>query len=136
MSLRNDNIIWVSKVRERLEQLGPESIKNLIYDVRTPVSQGGHMPVVSGNLRNSPEVSFTHMPVADRVLDPNKPLTDPMGKINPKILNMQPGQVVSIGFRAIYAPLIELKYAFVRLAAQNWRRHVDEALKVIKARTP
>lgn len=132
---RDDIVEWAAKVGERLDQIPAESAKLLIDDVRTPVANGGHMPVRTGNLRNSAEVSFNGPPLADQEYPDEPVVPNPEGTIQAKLDSAKTGDLISIGFRAIYGPAMEVKYAFVRLAAQKWPQHVNEAVKNVLART-
>jgi len=136
VGFKSDIVQWVSKVGERLEQVPIVSAKILLDDVRIPVKQGGNMPVLTGNLRNSADVSFTGSRAADKILDPDNPLPDPTSRLHVKLEKARIGQTISIFFRAIYGPRMELKYAFVRLSGQKWPQIVDQAVARIRKFTP
>lgn len=130
--MRNDVIIWVSKVAEALEAVPRKAVRLLIEDARRPLSSGGNMPVISGNLRNSATISFNEVPPADLELDPEKPLKNPAQHINQVLDTMPLGARVRIGFRANYAVDAENKHAFVGLAAQKWLQFVTTAVRSAK----
>jgi len=136
VGFKSDIVQWVSKVGNRLEQVPIVSSKILLHDVRIPVKEGGNMPVLTGNLRNSVEVSFTGARAADKILDPKNPLIDPTSRLHVKLENARIGQTISIFFRAIYGPRMELKYAFVRLSGQRWSQLVDQAVARVRKFTP
>lgn len=136
VGFKSDIVQWVAKVSNRLEALPPTCGKILIDNVRTPVKQGGNMPVVSGNLRNSIDLNFSGPRPADRVLDQNKPIADPVMKLYDRLERMRLGSHVYIFFRAIYGPKMEMKYAFVRLAAQKWPQVVAAGVARVKKQFP
>lgn len=130
-----DMTLFAAKVQNIMREIPIEASKALIEDVRTPVSSGGNMPVKYGNLRNSVTVDFATMPQAATEY-PDAPVeTDPTARNNARLDNSRPGARIFIGFRAIYGPLMELKYAFVRLAAQKWAGvHVPNAINIVRNR--
>jgi hypothetical protein len=130
--MRNDIVLWVAKVGETLEAIPRKATRLLVEDARRPISSGGNMPVLSGNLRNSVEVSFSEVPPADRDLDPEKPLKNPAQRIFQTIESIKLGQRIRIGFRANYAVEAENKHAFVGLAAQKWLQFVTTAVRSAK----
>jgi hypothetical protein len=44
---------WAAKVQRQMETVARDSIRDVIADAQRPVTQGGNMPVLKGNLRNS-----------------------------------------------------------------------------------
>ena len=130
--MRNDIVIWVAKVAESLEAVPRKAVRLLVEDARKPISSGGNMPVITGNLRNSVEISFIEVPPADLELDPEKQLKNPATRIFNTIDTITLGQRVRIGFRAIYAVDAENKHAFVGLAAQKWLQFVATAVRSAK----
>lgn len=137
VDLEADLAIWSIKVANRIHEVPQEAARLLVEDVRVPVSQGGNMPVRYGNLRNSIEVNFTGGALADKEYPERPYVKDPTAKINATLLRSRIGAIISISFRAIYAPKQELKRAFVRLAAQKWAPvHVAQAVRNVIARNP
>lgn len=131
-----DIVDWVSKVGDRLEWL-PKEAAQMVYDeVRLPVSQGGHMPVVTGNLRNSFEVSLFDVPPADVPFDAHNIMPDNSAQDTQMILSSRKGGHIYMGFRAQYADIRELRYGFVRLTAQSWNTIVDLCVDVVKRTFP
>ncbi len=130
-----DVTAWVAKVGERLEYIGKESVRDLAVEVRTPVSQGGNMPVRTGNLRNSLKASTTGVPSATYMPADTERLADPMSQINSVINTSTLGDKISLGFSVAYALYVVRKYMFVDLAAMKWsqivRNVVDEAKRKI-----
>ena len=130
-----DMTLFAAKVQNIMREIPIEASKGLIEDVRVPVSSGGNMPVKYGNLRNSITVDFATMPPASAEYPPALVEADPTARNNARLDNSRPGARIFIGFRAIYAPLMELKYAFVRLASQKWASvHVPNAVNIVRNR--
>ncbi len=113
---------WSEKAKANVTQALHASVRELDQEVveRTPV--------VTGNLRNSREVS-TLGPV--EINWTTKKFRDPSDTINNAIAGMEQGQTAWLGFRAPYARKIEERHAFLRLAAQHWPAIVDEAARTV-----
>lgn len=127
MSFRNDMIVFIATVGERLETIPKLAAHDVVVDVRKPVRDGGNMPVRRGNLRNSLEASTSRMPGANYQPDANELLRDPMREVTTTIGSLKPRQKLYLGFRAAYAPVQELKHGFVRLTELKWQSFVDRA---------
>lgn len=112
------------------------SAHDIAVEVRKPVSQGGAMPVKTGNLRNSLEASKTGIPSADYQPDARERLRDPMGQITSTIGTLSIGERLYLGFRVVYAPVQELRYGFVRLAELKWPLFVERAATLAKRLYP
>jgi len=130
-----DMTLFAAKVQNIMREIPIEASKALIEDVRVPVSSGGNMPVKYGNLRNSVTVDFATIPPASTEYPDALVEADPTARNNARLDNSRPGARIFIGFRAIYAPLMEIKYAFVRLASQKWAAvHVPNAINIVRNR--
>lgn len=127
-----DIVSWVSKIGVDLDSIPGRAAILMVEDARLPQKQGGNMPVVTGNLRNSVAVSFSEIPQTDMIIDQMTKLTDPTASINSTLASAKVGQKIGIGFRAPYAIEVEQKYGFVRLAAQKWDQYVAAVVKQIK----
>jgi hypothetical protein len=44
------------------------------------------------------------------------------------------GETIYATYAANYAPIMESRYGFVRLAAQNWRAIVDRNVRAVESR--
>ena len=103
-----------------------QSLRLVAEEVTKAKGEGGHMPVVSGNLRNSVAVS-TLGPVA---IDwKTKKFRDPSDSVNNAVAGVKVGQTAYVGFRAPYAHKVEVENGFVRLTAQRWPAIVDQAVR-------
>lgn len=117
---------WAKKTEVKQAAVLHESIRRLDHEVVENV------PVLTGNLRNSRAVSS----LAPIPIDwSTKKFREPSDAINNAIAGVEVGTTAWLGFRAPYAHLIEEKYAFLRLAAQRWRQVVDDAARIVKARS-
>lgn len=132
---RADVLTWVAKVGQRLEYIGKESPRSVAVEVRRPISAGGHMPVRTGNLRNSLQASTSGVPVGNYMPAPTERLPDPMSQINGVIDSSSLGDKIFLGFRATYGVYVERKHMFVHLTAMKWSQIVrdvtERAKKVI-----
>lgn len=146
---------WVKETKARMDAVHKESAKRVLVEVRTPKAKGGNMPVDTGFLRNSMEVS-TSGPASIR--DDAKPeagavydqLGDALpGPVNLVIATAKPGQTIWATFTAAYAARQEYGFTgedslgrtysqggsgFVRLAAQNWNQIVDSVVAELKSK--
>ncbi len=122
---------WARQTIEKQTAVLHQSIRLLVEEVTRPESAGGHMPVESGNLRNSVAVSNTGPVTIDFGVKKFRP---PWDSINNAIAGVEVGTTAYIGFRAVYAHKAEMKHGFARLAAQRWRPIVDEAARMISGR--
>jgi hypothetical protein len=64
-----------------------------------------------------------------------------ISSVAPKIAALEIGQTAYMGFTAAYARSVEYGngsfpgYGFVRLAAQNWQKHVADAVREVRNAT-
>lgn len=121
---------WVEKTEARLTAVYRTSLQDLANEVRIPTSQGGNMPVVTGNLRRSLVASNGTMPSVTA----NSNFPDSSSQITGIIARTRPGDRFFLGFQAVYARPMERKYAFVRLASQRWPDIVKSAMVKVKER--
>lgn len=123
--------IWARKAEAAQTDVLHTALRVLVEEVTRPKNAGGHLPFLTGNLRNSVAVS-TLAPVS---IDwTTKKFRDPSDAVNNAIAGVAVGQTVWIGFRAPYAHLREVEHGFVRLAAQRWQQIVDEVMRARRTR--
>lgn len=132
MSFRNDIIIWTSKVGDRLDYIAKESVREVYNDVRVPVSRGGNMPVISGNLRNSIQISKTGMVSAAYVPIEGEKLPDPTSTVNAVIDNSVLGDKIFLAFTVAYAVYVNRRRAFVQLTSMKWDAIVKNKISAAK----
>jgi hypothetical protein len=107
--------------------------------MQTPSGAGGNMRVDTGFLRASIRVSLSEMPQIDPGSKP--PADAGPGSIpydeNVAVLviaQAQVGQTIYAGYTASYAPYVENRFGFVRLAAMEWQSIVRDVTQEAKAR--
>lgn len=112
-----------------------ESAQRLAEQANTPIAQGGKTPVDTGFLRASMGGASGSMPMG-----PTKGLADqkyssPVGEpVQLAILRTQLGDKLYIGWTAMYAPMMDVRYGFMRSAAQNWDGIVQNVAVEVAAR--
>lgn len=87
------------------------------------------VPVVTGNLRNSREVSTVGRTTIDWR---TKKFRDPSDQVNNAIAGIEVGKTAFYGFRAPYAFKVEKAHGFFRLVAQRWTDIVNQAARMVK----
>ena len=126
---------WQNATELRIELAFQESIQDLAREANTPRDKGGNVPVDTGFLINSLAAELNSIPVG-----PSEPPENYMNQqwdATPVLLvvnNAKIGDSVTLGYTANYAQKMELKYAFLRLAAQNWPQIVANVVKKIDKR--
>lgn len=91
-------------------------------------------PVVTGNTRNSREVSTLGPIVIDWSRKDGKKFREPSDAINNAVAGVEVGDTTWLGYRAPWAHLLEPKYAMLRLAAQRWQQIVNESARIVRTR--
>lgn len=118
---------WTKKTEEKQTAVAHQALRLLDEAVVATV------PVVTGNLRNSRQVSTLGKVTIDWVtMRKGKTFPDPSDEINGAIAGVEMGKTASYGFRAPYAFKVEKKYGFFRLVAQRWSEFVDTAARTVK----
>lgn len=117
---------WAKKTEIEQTSILHRSIALLVDETTRPKSEGGHMPVVTGNLQNSVAVS-TLGPVTMNFQ--TKKFRDPSDAVRNSIAGVEVGHTAYVGFRAPYTHKAEADNGFLRLAAQRWPMIVNEAVK-------
>lgn len=107
--------------------------------MRQSKDEGGHTPVVTGNLQKSLAASTYGLPPILFKSRKSKSAAEvefsgDLQSIDAVIDSATLEQTVWLGFQAPYAAKIETKEGFVRLPEQRWQQIVDEATATVKAR--
>ncbi|MEF2073486.1 hypothetical protein [Consotaella aegiceratis] len=137
---------WAAKSERRMTAVFREATQSLSNEVRKPKSEGGHMPIVTGNLRRSLLASTSEIPT----LKPGaEDFSENDKQITLTIAGATLGETIYLGFQAAYARRMEYGFkgqdslgrtynqagnGFVRLAVQRWQAIVDEAARTIQSR--
>lgn len=125
MSFSGQVDAWALKSKIRMNAVAREACQSLVNEAQTPRAKGGNMPVDTGFLRNSGLGALNKKPSGVASGD-NLQATEAV------ILKLQAGDKFYFGWVANYAEKMESRYAFMRLAAQNWDGIVFEAVKTVK----
>ncbi len=131
---------FASKTKERMVAVRNKAVETTIEQMQTPVGKGGNMPVDTGFLRASLQVT-TSAPVAAVMENPGEGAFRYDGEqVVLTLLNAPLDQAIFATYGARYAPFQEYGARgrpgrrFVALAAQNWTRNVEEAARELEAR--
>lgn len=134
---------WVAKAERRVDAVFKASAQDVIAEmqepgpsVANPASAGtGHMPIETGFLRSSLQARLNE-PAGGMMFRPPSLETaayDP-SPVALVIAGAKLGDTIYATYAANYAPIMEERYAFVRLAAQNWQRIVSKTAEEAKRR--
>lgn len=134
---------WVKKSEKRLQAVVQESANRVFNEASkqgpskaNPAGgEGGRMPVDTGFLRSSFQVSFSGMPTGPSRGEPggNYPFRH---EYEMTLQGFEPGKTIYGGWTAEYAIKMEERYAFQRGAAQQWQAIVSDVIAEAKRRFP
>lgn len=122
---------WVRQTDERIEAVVKQSAQDVIEIMQTPVGKGGNMPVDTGFLRASLQVSL-HQPFPANLPNPGIARDWNQSETIMAIAGFELGGTLYATYTANYAGYVEYGAqgrpgrAFVRLAAQQWPRIVNQ----------
>lgn len=132
-------ILWTGAVMPRAEKVLHHAVESLVDEALTPINAGGRMPVDTGYLRSSAQVSVnvsnTHM--AD-IPDPDATYSFDGAALANDIASARVGDTLYLTFAAPYAYAQEMgtsrhpANAFLRTAAANWHAHVEAAVDAVR----
>lgn len=135
---------WAKAEIEREEAIFHEAAQAVANEVRTPVADGGRMPLKTGNLRRSLMASTADMPT----IQEGKTEFQDNG-IELVIAGAQLGETVYLGFQAAYAARMnygfvgtdslgrtynQTGFGFVDAVAQRWPQIVTQAEAKVRNR--
>lgn len=124
---------WTEQSRLRMMAVARDAAQEVTEQVLKPRAKGGRMPVDTGYLRNSAHADINVMPEGDSFYDSSDAAGERVAESTASaILRFQAGDKYYLGFTANYARYMEAKYAFIRLAAQNWDRTVSESVRRVR----
>lgn len=133
---------WVGKVKSQNRALIRFSINRLADVAQTPGpsvaqgganSKGGLLPVDQAFLRNSFASAIGQMPSGPSSLEEGDPGQWDGQALVLTLAQVQPGDVVFLGWTAKYARPMEARYGFMKAAAMGWQDHVDWAGRQVRA---
>lgn len=126
---------WAKQAPERMTAVFRQSVTALAFEVVKTKNEGGHMPVLTGNLRRSLLASTESMPSTKATKDNNKNAGD-AGTVGSQVAlvaaTLKMGQTFYLGFQANYARYAEANNGFVRLTAQKWQSIVRKTATAVK----
>ena len=112
---------WIKSSQVRIDAVVKQSAQDVVAVAQKRRSAGGNMPVDTGFLVNSIRASTSGMPSSSS------------DAVATGILRWKPdSQLLFIGWSAQYAPYMERRYAFMRLAAQQWQEIVNRNATKLK----
>ena len=145
-SVTMDN--WVLECKERLRKVAAQSIEHVIDEAQTPGpsvanpsgGRGGKMPIDTGFLRASGRSNIGSLPAGPSRGDKTQKYPSPdeystEGSTAVNLARMNIGDVFYFGWCAEYAAVIELQYAFLDSALQNWQTIVSKNAEKLKKGT-
>ena len=125
---------FILKSNNLMENVFKESAQRTIIEAQTPRAKGGNMRVDTGFLRNSGKAAINSIPSGESV---NSGVQQPDWNESVASLTINRAKVgdsIYFGWTANYAQARENKDGFVRLAAQNWQKTVNQVARDLKAR--
>ena len=113
---------WIKQSQVRIDAVAKQSAQDVVALAQKRRTSGGNMPVDTGFLVNSIRASTSGMPSSSS------------DAVATGILRWKPeSQLIYIGWSAQYAPYMERRYAFMRLAAQQWQSIVDSNARKLRS---
>ena len=133
---------WVEAVEGATEAVFREAVQDLFETAQTPVGAGGRLPLDTGYLRASFQVSTTAMPPISTSARPanGQSYSYTGQEVTAVLATAQLGVTVFGGYTASYAPFVEFgargraPAAFVRTAAQRWPQIVRSKETEVQSR--
>lgn len=138
---------WVGARKEQVEFVLHESTKEVVEQMQRigpsssyPQGEGGAMPVDTGWLRDSIEVSHSQMPQINPESFPPedagpKSIPYDKGRVDAAIEAAKLGGVIYIGYTAAYAGIQDAYRNFVAFAGIQWMRIVERKVQQSKAQS-
>ncbi|MGR9253287.1 hypothetical protein [Rhizobium leguminosarum] len=135
---------WAKSEMERSKAVFQTAAQEVANEVRTPVAEGGRMPLKTGNLRRSLMASTADMP---RIQEGKTTFSD--SGIEMVIAGAELGSTIYLGFQAAYAARMnygfvgtdslgrtfnQTGYGFVDAVAQRWPQIVAQAETKVRDR--
>lgn len=126
---------WVLKVNARIEGVAKTATQRVIHAAQVPTAKGGRMRVDTGFLRNSGVMQIGSMPSG-----PSEQ-SEGMGaggdqQVTLAVAGWKLDGPIYFGWTASYARFRESKDGFLRVAAADWQKFINEATAEMKRRHP
>jgi hypothetical protein len=110
---------WVLASEQRMAAVMKESVQRLVTQIQNPIGHGGWMPVDTGFLRASFQLSLDGVPTGVTE-NTGAPVAYDASATTRVLLKWSVGQTIYGGWTANYAVYMEAYYAFARRGMQNW----------------
>ena len=134
---------WVAATKARTLAVRNESAQRIVEEMNTAGpsvanpggGQGGHLPVDSGFMRASLlAINGTALPSVRLNPSPDARYSYDEGQVGLVIADAAITDTLTFVYTANYSKVMEERYAFVRLAAQNWQNTVATVAREAQAR--
>ena len=125
---------FVGQSQARINAVVKESAMRIIGVMQTPVGAGGAMPILTGYLRSSLQVTIGGPVPASRKRPEGETFAYDAAPISLTIAGMPIGETIFATYGANYARHVEEKRGFVRLAAMQWPVIVKDVCAELKTR--
>lgn len=122
---------WIKKSEAAMLTVAQQATQATVKEAQTPIAQGGRMPVKDGYLRNSMVGALNAIPSGSATI---AGMTWNGEGVTATILRAKPGDTITIGWTAVYAGVMEARYAYMGMAVQNWQRNVNAAVNEMSRR--
>ena len=124
---------WVTKSKRRTDAIIKTSAFRVGEIAQTPIAKGGNLPVDTSFLRQTFTAEIGKMPEGPGQSSDGLP-GDWEGSVTLTINGMKSGDVLFMGWSAVYARKMEERYGFMKGGALQWKRIVAEATREARAR--
>lgn len=130
---------WIAETEERIEATFKHSAQYVIDLMQLPVGKGGNMPIETGFLRASLQVSI-HQPYPANLPNPGVSKDWNQSEMIMAIANLEIGGTIYATYTAEYAGHVEYGArgrpgrGFRRLAAQQWPQIVNQTAVELRNR--
>lgn len=124
MTFKSDMDAFARLTETRMEAVFKQSTQDVFFIAQQPRAKGGNMPVDTGFLRNSAVASLNN---------PARGNAGDQAQVNVTISRAKLGDVIWVGWAANYARAMERRYAFMRLATQQWQRIVNDNTNKVRS---
>jgi hypothetical protein len=129
---------FVNKTKARQLAVFKESIQRVINYAQEPVAKGGNMPIKTGFLRASGQMTRDgSIPMSTGAPPANTPLFSfafDQGPVSLILNSADINDVIIFAYTANYAKFVEARRQFVGLAAQRWVQTVEQVVEELRTK--
>lgn len=123
---------FVTESEQKMLIVARESIKAVVDESQTTVSDGGKMRVDTGFLRSTGLASLNAPPIGPSVRDKTQKYSWSGDSVTATLARMKFGDVFYFGWTANYAKYREVYDGFLISALQNFQQYVNESIRRFK----